>query len=88
MEARPPNQTDPLPTGMRPAALVLMAAAIVLLIFPAAVAVISIVDGGVLERADAWLGSGVAMAGPLPAVASLGLTLALAGPVRAAREDD
>jgi hypothetical protein len=88
MDARPPTQTDLLPNGMRPAALVLVAAVILLMVFPALVALISIVGGGVLERAHAWLGSGVALAGPLPGVASLGLTLALAGPVRAATEDD
>jgi hypothetical protein len=88
MDARPPTQTDLLPTGRRPAALGLVAAAIALMVFPAAVAVISIVDGGLLEGAYLWLGSTVAVAGPLTGVASLGLTLALAGPVGAAREDD
>jgi hypothetical protein len=71
---------------MLPAALALLVAAIVLMVFPAAVAVISIADGRLLSEAHGWLGTGLALAGPL-GLARLGLTLALAGAVRAAKED-
>jgi hypothetical protein len=71
---------------MLPAVLALVVAAIVLMVFPAAVAVISIADGRLLGRAQGWLSAGFAMAGPL-ALGRIGLTLALAGAVRAAKED-
>jgi len=86
MEARQATKIDLPRTGMLPAVLAVLVAAIVLMLFPAAVAVISIADGSFLGRAEGWLGSGFALAGPL-ALGRLGLTLALAGVVRAAKED-
>jgi hypothetical protein len=71
---------------MLPAVLALLVAAIVLMALPAAVAVISIADGRLLGRAQEWLSSGRSLAGPLE-LGRLGLTLALAGVVRAAKED-
>ena len=86
MDARQATQIDLPPRGMLPAVLVLLVAAIVLMVFPAAVAVISIVDGRLLGRAQGWLNSVPALAGPL-ALGRLGIALALAGAVRAAKED-
>jgi hypothetical protein len=86
MDARQATQIDLPPTGMLPAVLALLVAVIVLMVFPAAVAVISIVDGRLLGEAQGWLNSGPALAGPLW-LGRLGLTLALAGAVRAAKED-
>jgi cell division protein FtsW (lipid II flippase) len=86
MHARQATQIDLPPTGMLPAVLALLVAVIVLMAFPAAVAVISIADGRLLGRAEGWLSSGLALAAPLE-VARLGLTLALAGALRAAKED-
>jgi hypothetical protein len=87
MDARPPLQPDQLPDGMLPAGVVLLLGAIALMVCPAAVAVISIVDGGLLDRPYGWLSSGVALAGPFLVVARLGMILASAGAVRTARED-
>jgi hypothetical protein len=86
MDARQAKQIDSPPTGMLPAVLVLLAAAIVLMALPAAVAVISIADGRLLGRALEWLSSGRSLAGPLE-LGRLGLTLVLTGVVRAAKED-
>jgi hypothetical protein len=86
MDARQAAQIDLPPRGMLPAVLALLVAAMVLMVFPAAVAVISIADGRLLDEAQGWLTSGFALAGPLE-LGRLGLTLALAGAVRAAKED-
>ena len=86
MDARQATQTDSPPTGMLPAVLGLLLAAIVLMVFPAAVAAISIADGRLLSRAQGWLSSGLLPAWPLE-LGRLGITLALAGAVRAAKED-
>jgi len=71
---------------MLPAVLALLMAVIVLMVLPAAVAVISIVDGRLLGEAQGGLNSGLALAGPL-GLGRLGLTLVLAVAVRAAKED-
>jgi hypothetical protein len=87
MDARQPIQNDSLPARLLPAALVLLMATLVLMVVPAAVAVISILDGHVLDRTQAWLSSSLTLAIPYLDLARLGLTLALAAAVSTVKED-
>jgi hypothetical protein len=87
MEARQPKQSDSIPSGLLPAALAVLAAATILMALPAGVAVISILDRQLLDRSQAWLSSGLALASPYIAVARMGLILALVAVVRTTKED-
>jgi len=86
MDARQPIQSDSLPARLLPAALVLLVAALALVV-PAAVAVISILDGQVLDQTQVWVSSSVALTTPYLDLARVGLTLVLAAAVRTAKED-
>jgi putative effector of murein hydrolase LrgA (UPF0299 family) len=87
MDARQQIQSESLPARLLPAALAVVAAALALMLVPAAVAVITIVDGHVLDRTQRWLSSSLALATPYLDLARLGVTLALATAVRTAKED-
>jgi putative effector of murein hydrolase LrgA (UPF0299 family) len=87
MDARQPIQSDSLPARLLPAALVLLVAALGLMVVPAAVAVISIMDGHILDRTQVWLSSSLTLATPSLGLASVGVTLALAAAVSTAKED-
>jgi len=86
MDARQPIQSDSLPARLLPAALVLLVAALALVV-PAAVAVISILDGQVLDQTQVWVSSSIALTTPYLDLARVGLTLVLAAAVRTAKED-
>jgi putative effector of murein hydrolase LrgA (UPF0299 family) len=87
MDARQPIHSDSVPARLLPAALVLLAAALALMAVPAAVAVISMLDGHVLDRTQEWLSSSLALATPYFDLARLGVTLVLAAAVRTAKAD-
>lgn len=87
MDARQPIQSDSLPTRLLPVALVLLVAALALMVVPAAVAAISILDSHVVDRTQVWLSSSLPLATPYLDLARLGLTLALAAGVSTAKED-
>jgi hypothetical protein len=87
MDARQPIQSDSLPMGLLAAALVLFLVTLVLMMVPAAVAVISLLDSHVLDRTQAWLGSSLISAIPYLGLGRLGLTMALAAAVSTAKED-
>lgn len=88
MDAHQPIQSDSLPVRLMPAALVLLMATLALMLVPAAVALISIVDGHVLDRTQVWLSSSLALATPYFDLARVGLTMALAAAVCTAKEDE
>jgi hypothetical protein len=86
MDVRQPIQIDAPPMVLLPAAVGVFAAALVLLSLPAAVAILSILDGRVLDRAHEWLSSSLALT-PYLDFGRLVLSLALALVVRTAKED-
>jgi len=86
MDAHQPMQIDPPPMGLLPAALGVFGAALVLLSLPAAIAILSILDGRLIDRAQEWLSSGAALT-PYLDLGRLGLSVALATVVRTAKED-
>ena len=87
MDARQPIQSDSLPARLLPIALVLFVAALALMVVPAAIAVISILDGHLLDRTQLWLSSSLTLAIPYIGLARLGLTMALVAAVSTAKED-
>ena len=86
MDVRQPIQIDPAPMRLLPAAVGVVGAALVLLSLPAAVAILSILDGRVVDRAEEWLTSGAAFT-PYLELGRLALSLALATVIRTAKED-